>query len=75
MTVAPECMKCKITRRTATCGVKHTYWGVCFSEDVFGNPRLGTFVNPTSSVCVGVVLRVDAVVCYKCMPMMWGIEI
>ena len=46
-------MKRKATR-TATCGVSLTYLEVCLSGDVFGYPRIGIFVDPTSSVCVSV---------------------
>ena len=49
-------MKYKDTRRTATCGVNYTYQEVCFSGDVFGYPRLGSFVDLTSSVCLMCVL-------------------
>ena len=48
-------MKRKVAR-TATCSVNYTYLEVYFSGDVFGNPHLGIFVDPTSSVCVSVVL-------------------
>ena len=49
--------------------------GSCFSgENVFANPRLGIFLDPTSSVS-WVCECVDMVVCYECTPMMWGTKL
>ena len=45
-------MECKDTRRPVTCGVYCTYYEVCVSGDVFYNLWLGSFVDPTSLVCV-----------------------
>ena len=36
---------------------------------MFGNPRIGSFEDPTNSVLYGCV---DVIVCYKGMSMTWG---
>ena len=67
-----ESRKSEVTRRAATCGVNSE---VCFSGDVFGNPRDGSFVDPTNSVLYWLYGCACVIVCYESIPMVWGTKI